>query len=1166
MESLKPIMSRGGGDAVIRSIREDYGVSNDNSAKEMLPLKRTLESAVALLAEQLNSADVHFVHEMIQNADDNQYPPEVSPRLSFHLSSSKLRIDCNEAGFSEQNVRALCNVNKSTKTTTGTIGEKGVGFKSVFKIADSIAVSSGRFSFMFDRNAELGMIAPQLAEFPVRELVSGHTQFLMQIKTEDKRKLLKKELEQISPSLLMFLRRLKRLDVYLDNGFHSVLTCRSGATSGSILLETKTMVNGVHKSTFTSTYIVVRRRVESIPSSSKRLGTNTAITLAFLTMYNGYPHEATQDTYAYLPIRDFGFKFIIQADFMLSASREDILSNDWNLSLLNGVVAAFCEALEKLNKIPTLRYTWIRYLPTKLPKSFLFPLENLLIQTLRDTPSLWSWAGTLVQPGALSYVPAQFLDRHKHPLIGDALHLKSYLSPRYAWITDRSILEVLGVRELSIDACIIQLAKLIDPCSEHWAGRQEEWHEDVASVLNRLADKFWVSDIPNLKLIPLQDGNWTSYNLSRGRVLLDDESGIVVPADLGIQLVDVKACLNPARLMLFKRLGVLHSTAQEVVGRILEKHNSEVDGGRSYTPQDSLVHLVYLYKVRKSYPSSQYGRLWLLSKKNRWVRAEDLYLDISDSNSLSKLFEKDPQCLNFVHPIYVNAIIGDERTKWLDWLETSVGLSTALRLAEKERLSRAFQSITKNHDSVIWLGVLKSTLLKRSDTKLSSPKFSKVCQELSSLPVICSDGSLHTLKGTFLPSSALIEASTKLGLTALMDLPFVNTDEPNDKVWADQLNKLGVVTLAGTPFYTGVLQCIKEQASPKQEQICSMYTALSDRTDRGDIRSKFKTQSLIYLPSSQESKWVSPSVCVWQAPPGLQTKAILHQEWPQFEGLFRRTLKIDNASAKDIINEILSISERSSKSEIEHLKGFLLYLSWLNRKGLYNAEIQQLRGKKVFPVIMPGPTPQHVLKDYYTYFYIADHPHLYANFSGRVSLLDFSVDEVHKLMPVLQALGVKGKLLSANVTEVSRPDGITQLQKLLTSTYADKASALMRCADHWKPAETEKKSQEIYEQLRQLKVYSAARIVLTRTLNGGKTPVIVETDGQFVMQTADASGLRLYFPEDPLLLDYVLNGSDLSNSFAQFLAIPMQSDFIGTILRSDNKLLEKRLEHKGVPK
>ena len=48
MESLKPIMSRGEGDAIIRSIRDDYGVSNDSSTKEMLPLKRTLEGAVAL--------------------------------------------------------------------------------------------------------------------------------------------------------------------------------------------------------------------------------------------------------------------------------------------------------------------------------------------------------------------------------------------------------------------------------------------------------------------------------------------------------------------------------------------------------------------------------------------------------------------------------------------------------------------------------------------------------------------------------------------------------------------------------------------------------------------------------------------------------------------------------------------------------------------------------------------------------------------------------------------------------------------------------------------------------------------------------------------------------------------------------------------------------------
>jgi hypothetical protein len=46
-------------------------------------------------------------------------------------------VKCNEVGFREDNVRAICNVNKSTKkerkqVEDGCIGEKGIGKYSVW--------------------------------------------------------------------------------------------------------------------------------------------------------------------------------------------------------------------------------------------------------------------------------------------------------------------------------------------------------------------------------------------------------------------------------------------------------------------------------------------------------------------------------------------------------------------------------------------------------------------------------------------------------------------------------------------------------------------------------------------------------------------------------------------------------------------------------------------------------------------------------------------------------------------------------------------------------------------------------------------------------------------------------------------------------------------------
>jgi len=59
-------------------------------------------------------------------------------------------IDSNEDGFSKANINAICSTGESTKTfSQGYIGEKGIGFKSVFKVARKVHVQSGPFSFSF---------------------------------------------------------------------------------------------------------------------------------------------------------------------------------------------------------------------------------------------------------------------------------------------------------------------------------------------------------------------------------------------------------------------------------------------------------------------------------------------------------------------------------------------------------------------------------------------------------------------------------------------------------------------------------------------------------------------------------------------------------------------------------------------------------------------------------------------------------------------------------------------------------------------------------------------------------------------------------------------------------------------------------------------------------
>lgn len=75
------------------------------------------------MSEELYSKSTHFVLELVQNADDNKYAEGVTPTLSLLLDPDKLTVWCNEVGFNAQNVRAICSIGKSTKTSnSGYIG------------------------------------------------------------------------------------------------------------------------------------------------------------------------------------------------------------------------------------------------------------------------------------------------------------------------------------------------------------------------------------------------------------------------------------------------------------------------------------------------------------------------------------------------------------------------------------------------------------------------------------------------------------------------------------------------------------------------------------------------------------------------------------------------------------------------------------------------------------------------------------------------------------------------------------------------------------------------------------------------------------------------------------------------------------------------------------
>ena len=264
------------------------------------------------LSEQLYQKSTHFLSELIQNADDNLYQiatPTLNINFTYHTRT--LRIDCNEIGFSRANVEAICKIGRSTKTKnddlTSDIGEKGIGFKSVFKVADVVYVHSGHYSFKFDKHARLGMIAPVWADFPQR-LPDGKTSVLLQLSADYNTDELEQELKALDPRLLLFLRKLKQIDIVIINKRRDIATSTLKRSDVPASVDGANMIDLKHDFTL-SRFKIIKRPVENMPDDSKREGcTISQLLLAFPISLRGEPWIAPQKVYAFLPIRDYGFK------------------------------------------------------------------------------------------------------------------------------------------------------------------------------------------------------------------------------------------------------------------------------------------------------------------------------------------------------------------------------------------------------------------------------------------------------------------------------------------------------------------------------------------------------------------------------------------------------------------------------------------------------------------------------------------------------------------------------------------------------------------------------------------------------------------------------------------------------------------------------------------
>ncbi|KAI7727548.1 hypothetical protein M8C21_003852, partial [Ambrosia artemisiifolia] len=536
---------------IIESIRvQEFGLDANNSSTENSILKKQharLGRALFCLSQELYSQDSHFLLELVQNADDNAYPTNVEPTLTFILQEKSIIVLNNEHGFSADNIRAICDVGNSTKkaSSAGYIGKKGIGFKSVFRVTDAPEIHSNGFHIKFDlTEGQIGFVLPTIVppcdiNFFTNLVTSNTTDqmnthhyntcLVLPLKSSSKSKPTETSIvdnitsmfSDLHPSLLLFLHRLQCVK-FRNMLTDSFITMRKeiigyGLTNVSIGNETLT-------------WFVDSRKLQAngIRNDVKFTEISVAFALDVLKDGSYSPKLDHQYVFAFLPLRTYGLKFLIQGDFILPSSREEVDGDSpWNQWLLSEFPNLFVSAELSFCSLPGFKNclgkavsVFLSYVPlVGEVHGFFAPLPRMIISKLCTSSCLLlEGDGKWVPPcrvlrnwneQAKALLPDSLI--HKHLGLG-------YLNKEI--VLSDTLARALGIKNYGPKVLVDVISSLCRT-KEGLTSMGLKWlsswlHELYLMSLQNPVDFKVGSDVMNTLLktpfIPLLDGSYGSIN------------------------------------------------------------------------------------------------------------------------------------------------------------------------------------------------------------------------------------------------------------------------------------------------------------------------------------------------------------------------------------------------------------------------------------------------------------------------------------------------------------------------------------------------------------------------------------------------------------------------------------------------------------------------------
>ncbi|KAF5976053.1 hypothetical protein FCOIX_7307 [Fusarium coicis] len=282
-----------------------------------------------------------------------------------------------------------------------------------------------------------------------------------------------------------------------------------------------------------------------------------------------------------------------------------------------------------------------------------------------------------------------------------------------------------------------------------------------------------------------------------------------------------------------------------------------------------------------------------------------------------------------------------------------------------------------------------------------------------------------------------------------------------------------------------------------------------------DIRALFETSPLIFIPDGPYKGWHKSTEVLWSSNTDLCGMGTLDDTYGTLRELFVAKLGIKPLSLRILYDRLI----KSPRSNPQQMKEAIFILNDFLRSEPAFLDPQPVRNAEIFPIRDPDGTV--ALRSVETEFAIGDNDNLRMRFEKRISFLDFSLLEFHRLKPFFQWLKVEDRYLSRcvqdSVTNVT--EGLHQpLRPLVDYTklyLTDKARYIARVASNFGSPRCLAGAEALYKQLRRVECFKLRNMISFFTIEQKGQTFVSESQTPSAHIFESGGRLTIYVPMNP---------------------------------------------------